>query len=95
MATTTAETTKDSITRPRVKKPAARAPAIAAVPVTDGFAAELTGAFVEAVRTAVADAHADGLAIPVSDDIEVRPDGQTHPIDDTRAWSPLDWRTKA
>ncbi len=55
----------------------------------------LAEGFTAAMRRAVLEAHAEGLAIPARMDgiaVEVRPNGEVAPIDDRSPWSPADWK---
>jgi hypothetical protein len=58
----------------------------------------LTSGFSEAVQTAIHNAHAEGLAVPVRVSriaAEISPDGKLVPVDDQAPWSPVDWRNAA
>jgi hypothetical protein len=60
----------------------------------DPMTRQLSEGFAAAVRQAIREAHAVGLAVPGREDgvaIEVRPDGEVVPIDDHAPWSPTDW----
>jgi hypothetical protein len=64
----------------------------------DPMARQLREGFAEAVRRAVRQAHAAGLAVPARQDgvaVEIRPGGDVVPIDDNAPWSPADWRKSA
>jgi len=96
---TPGEAALSSIGAPRPRKRNARSAAIdternAAIAMGEA----LTSGFKDAVQTAVRDAHAEGLAVPVRVDgiaVEIRPDGEVVPIDDGASWSPVDWRKAA
>ncbi len=64
----------------------------------DDFGERLTAGFAAAVKAAIQDAHAHGLAVSGRHDgiaIEVLPNGTTTPIDEGVEWTPTSWRTRA
>jgi DNA-binding protein HU-beta len=68
------------------------------IEIDDPMARQLSEGFAEAVRQAVQEAHAAGLAVPARENgiaIEMRPNGEVVPIDDDAPWSPTDWRKSA
>ena len=70
----------------------------APLPGDPNFAASLGAAATTAVSSAVARAHAAGLAVPGMIDgkaVEYRPDGTVMPVADLTRWSPTDWKTNA
>jgi hypothetical protein len=61
------------------------------------FATSLTLGFADAVREAVAKAHAAGLAVSGQEDgvaVELLPDGTRRVIDESCEWSPTGWRDR-
>jgi hypothetical protein len=94
--TTTGETDLTSIGAARARKRIARRPVIDVERnAASAMGETLASGFRTAVAAAIQDAHAEGFAIPARVDgvaVEIRPNGDVVPIDDSAPWSPVDWR---